>query len=153
MSDLIAAVQAFLDAEEWAYETHPDGDAVRMRFLGESGEWLLVAQETGEDGGKLVVYSLPEEPVPADRLGAVAEAVCRINYGLILGCWELDLRDGELRYRTGGDFRGGEATPEQIGHLIFTSALMTDRYLPALRAVAFDGVDPADAVEEEEDDD
>lgn len=150
MSALMDAVVEFLGQEEWAHESHPDGDAVRMKFRGEAGEWIVAAQEVGDGGGKLVVYSLPSVTVPAAHRDRAAQAVCRMNHGVILGNWELDLDEGEVRYKTSADLRGTTPTAEMVRHLVFTNVMMTDRYLPALLGVVFGDKDPKAAVDEVE---
>jgi hypothetical protein len=145
MTATLETVKAFLDQEKWAYEEHPEGNALRMRFKGEAGEWVVVARDV-DDGQKLLVYSLPSNTIPADRRPAVAEALCRINYGLILGNWEMDVRDGEIRYKTSVDVRGVEPSVEMVQHLVFMNVVMTDRYLPALLGVAYGQQSPEAAV-------
>jgi len=148
MSAVMQAMKSFLDEEGWAHEMHTDGDAVRMRFRGSSGEWPLFAQDVG--GGKVLVYGLPGSPIPLERRAAVADVVCRLNWGLILGNFELDMDTGEVRYKTSADLRGVEVSPQEMRHLVFTNCLMLDRYLPAVLAVAFGSRDPKVAIEESE---
>lgn len=150
MSALMDAVVEFLGQEDWAHETHPDGDAVRMKFRGEAGEWIVAAQEVGDDGGKLVVYSLPTVSVPAAHRERAALAIARMNHGVILGNWELDLDEGEVRYKTSADLRGTRPSADMVRHLVFTNVMMTDRYLPALLGVVYGGKEPKVAVEEVE---
>ena len=147
MSAVIGSVKAFLDGEQWAYEEHPAGGAVRLRFKGESGEWVVLVQEVGAEGGKVVVYSMPANVIPEPARVAAAEAIARLNFGMILGNWELDVDSGEIRYKTSADFRGEPVGPNAIRHLVYTNVLMVDRYLPALLGVAFGGRDPKQAIE------
>ena len=147
MSAVMDAVKGFLAGEQWAYEEHPGGSALRLRFKGESGEWVVLVQEVGSEGGKVVVYSMPANVVPPEARAAAGEAVARLNFGMILGNWELDYDSGELRYKTSADFRGEGISPGGIRHLVYTNVLMVDRYLPAMLAVAYGGRDPKQAVE------
>lgn len=146
MSAVMDAVKGFLDGEAWAYEAHPGGSALRLRFKGEAGEWVVLVQEVGAEGGKVVVYSMPANVVPAAARPAAGETVARLNFGMILGNWELDYDSGEIRYKTSADFRGEGVSSGSIRHLVYTNVLMVDRYLPALLAVVFGGRDPAEAV-------
>jgi hypothetical protein len=146
MSAVMQAMKSFLEEEGWVHEMHEQGDAVRMRFRGSSGEWPLFAQEVG-GGGKLLVYGLPDTPIPLERRVAVAETVCRLNWGLIVGNFEFDVDTGEVRFKTSADLRGVEPTVATMRHLVFTNCLMLDRYLPPLLAVAFGKTDPKTAVE------
>jgi len=150
VSTVLDAVREFLDNEGWPYEVSEEQHRVRMRFRGVAGEWNVAAQLVGDDEGKIVIYSLPGPPIPEGRRLAVNEVVARLNWGTVLGNFELDVDSGAFRYRTSADFRGGAPSPEMIAHLVFTNVLMVDRYLPAIEAVAWQGREPADAVAEVE---
>lgn len=150
MVAVLDAVREFLDSEGWPYELAAEQGRVRMRFRGVNGEWNVAVQLVGDDAGKIVVYSLPGPAVPEGRRLAVNEVVARLNWGTVLGNFELDVDSGAFRYRTSADFRGGEPSADLVSHLVFTNVLMVDRYLPAIEAVAWQGRDPADAVAEVE---
>ncbi|MFK7929671.1 MAG: YbjN domain-containing protein [Myxococcota bacterium] len=148
MSATIDTVRAFLNEQEWVHELTDTQSAVRMRFRGANEGWTVLVQEVGEEGGKLVCYSLPSDRVPEGRRLAAAETITRLNSGLILGNFEMEYETGIVRYKTSADFRGHEVTTGLVGHLVFTNVIMVDRYLSALWAVVFKGRDPADAVAE-----
>ena len=48
--------------------------------------------------------------VAEEQRQIVAELLARINYGLNIGNFELDMTDGEIRYKTSIDVEGGELT-------------------------------------------
>jgi hypothetical protein len=121
-----------LDVDE-----HADAGWVATEGFGEHGSWLLVGQ-AHEDAGSLAVYSVLPVHVPEERRTAVALLLARINYGLIIGNFELDLDDGEVRFKASGP----AGTP--LPPLVATVLGQTDRWLPALQAVAA-GEDPAAA--------
>jgi len=127
-----------LDVEE-----HPEQGWVATDGFGQHGSWLLVGQ-AHEDRDQAAVYSVLPERVPEDRRAAVNELLARINYGLILGNFEIDLSDGEVRFKVSTDFGGGEPTTAMLKPLVATSLAQFDRWLPALRGV-IGGEDPAGA--------
>ena len=87
---------------------------------------------------------LPDK-VPEERRAAVGELLARINYGLIVGNFEIDLTDGEVRFKASVDFGGGEPSVALLKPLVATSLAQFDRWLPALRAVAGGQEEPAPA--------
>jgi hypothetical protein len=127
-----------LDVEE-----HPEGAWVATDGFGEHGSWLLVGQAY-EDRGAAAVYSVMPDRVPEERRTAVALLLARVNYGLILGNFEIDLDDGEVRFKASADFGGAEPGEPQLRPLTATALLQFDRWLPSVRAVA-GGEDPAAA--------
>ena len=76
----------------------------------------------------------------------VTEFFTRVNYGLVLGAFEVDLRDGEARYHI-SHIIGDERLEDEVIRRIIGSALSTaDRYFPAYMRVLFGGDTPEDAV-------
>jgi hypothetical protein len=60
-----------------------------------------------------VVYSKPNFTVPEERRLLMAEFITRANFGIVVGNFELDMSDGEIRFKTSFD-SGGEEVPESI---------------------------------------
>jgi hypothetical protein len=63
------------------------------------------------------------------------EYLTRINYGLIIGNFEMDFDDGEIRYKTSIDVEDDPLTPALIRPVIYVNLLNMDRFLPGLEAV------------------
>jgi hypothetical protein len=98
------ALKDYFAAGGLEVEEHPDQDWVATDGFGQHGSWLLVGQAY-EDRGQAAIYSVLPEHVPEERREAVAILLARINYGLILGAFAIDLDDGEVRFRASIDFR------------------------------------------------
>jgi hypothetical protein len=137
------ALRDYFAAGGLEVEEHPERGWVATDGFGQHGSWLLVGQ-AHEERGQAAVYSVLPEKVPAERRAAVNELLARINYGLILGNFEIDLSDGEVRFKVSADFGGADPTTDQLKPLVATSLAQFDRWLPALRAV-IGGEDPAKA--------
>lgn len=76
----------------------------------------------------------------------VTEFFTRVNYGLVLGAFELDLRDGESRYHISHIIGEGRLEDEVIRRIIGSALSTADRYFPAYMRVLFGGDTPEDAV-------
>ena len=75
------------------------------------------------------------------------EFITRANYGLLIGNFELDLADGEVRFKTGLDVRGAQLTATLAGRAIIPNLHAVNTYLPGLEALVGDNAaDPADLV-------
>jgi hypothetical protein len=70
----------------------------------------------------------------------------RANWGLRAGSFELDPRDGEMRFRTTIDASGGAIVPEMIRRMVHTALGSCEHYFPGLMSVVFAGVEPAEAI-------
>lgn len=134
----------FFSEQEWNYERMPDATILRMGMNGKNGKWVAYAQAR-EEQDQFVYYSVSPMSVPEDKRLAVAELMARINYGLVIGNWEMDMRDGELRYKTSIDVEGDRITTALMRNMVFLNLQMMDRCLPALMGVMFGGLTPEQA--------
>jgi hypothetical protein len=109
---------------------------------GSNGEWTLFAT-IREPEHQLLLHGVHPGEVSADRRTEMALYLSRANFGLVIGAFEIDLDDGEVRFKTSIDVEGAELTDALIDHLVLANVSMMDRYLPGIDAVA-NGT-PADA--------
>lgn len=138
MSAIYAALRDYF-ASAGPVDEHEEDGWLATPGHGANGGWLLVGQAFQAQNTAAIYGVLPER-VPAERRAAVAELLTRINYGLILGNFELDLDDGEVRFKA--SLAGAAATRAEFAPLVATVHAQMDRWLPALAAVA-DGDTPA----------
>lgn len=142
---LFQAVIAFFEAEQWPFIQIPDTPALRLSFRGDSGQWNCYAK-ANQAQQTLLFYSICPIPAPEIRLPAAAEFITRANYGLIIGNFELDYGDGEIRYKTSIDIEGDTLSPALIKQLVYANVLTVDQYLPGLFAVLEQGISPLTAI-------
>lgn len=143
---VLEAVAAFLTDDDWRFQQIEDKTILTMGFKGEGGSWRCYAQAK-EQEKRFVFYSVMESSAPPEKRQAVAEFITRANYGLIIGNFEMDFSDGEIRYKTSIDIEGGELAPQMIKSLIYANVLTMDRYFPGIMSVIYAGTDPAEAID------
>ena len=145
MSDLLETVQRWFADEEWGAELLPDGDVLKCGFIGDNGE-MVVMVRIREKARQVIAYSRAPFSVPEDKRSAMAELLTRANYGLLIGNFEMDFADGELRYKTGIDVEGTTLDLALVRHLIYPNVLTMDRYLPAIVSLIYGGSTPEEAI-------
>jgi hypothetical protein len=84
--------------------------------------------------------------VPETKNLAIAEFIARANFGMIIGNFELDFTDGEIRYKTSIDVEGANLTFLQIKRLVYANVMMMDQYLPGIMSLLDSDVEPKDAI-------
>lgn len=99
-----------------------------------------------EETGTVQVHTEVPMHVPVVRRLAMAEFLTRANFGLRIGNFEMDMRDGQVRYKTSicvGDcpFSSDFMTP-----LMQISLSTTTRYMPGLIAVVHENAQPEQAI-------
>jgi hypothetical protein len=142
-SPLRSAVLAYVDARGWPHEVDPGAGIVTFPASGLNGEWTMYAL-ADEDAEQLMVHAVFDIEVPPHRRVDLAVFLTIANFGLIIGNFELDMDDGELRYKTSIDVEGAELTEPLIDHLVMANVSTADRYLPGIRSVVM-GEEPAAA--------
>ena len=146
MGMIFNAVVDFLTDDGWKYtilEEDQDLLALTLSFKGRSGSWQCFAI-VDEEKHWLRFYSILPVHVPEDKRSDIIDFMTRANYGLMLGNYEMDLNDGEVRFKTSIDAEGGELTKPMIDNLLRSNLISMDRYFPGLMAVLYSDRSPAD---------
>lgn len=145
-TDLLEAVLAALRAEGLRFELVADAlPTLRFGHEGRSGRWGVYVRVDPEDRVVSCYSVFPADASP-ERLAAASECVTRINSGLAVGTFELDLADGEILVRTSISARGTELSPALVGGMIADNLRAMDTYFPALVEVLAGERSPAEAV-------
>ena len=142
---LLETVIQFLLDDDWSFEKMKGATALQFGFSGENGEWTCLAQAK-EDQNQFIFYSRAPVEAPEDKRLAMAEFLTRANYNLILGNFEMDFSDGEIRYKTSIDVEGDRLTPALIKPIIYSNLQMMDKYLPGITSVIEGSESPEAAV-------
>lgn len=134
MGALLDAVVEFLNQRGWPYDEGPGHDTLHFPFQGDDERWQCFAH-AWEDQHRLAVYSVCPFNLPEERRQAAAELVVRVDYGLIIGNFELDLDDGQVRYKTSIDVQGARLEAPLVQQLVFANLNAMNAYLPAFTAI------------------
>ena len=94
-----------------------------------------------------VVYAFCPLRVDTEKLDTMAEFVCRANFGIFDGNFELDFEDGELRYKCFVDCRGITPLKDKIERSLFIPALMFDKFGAGIIEILFGNATAVEALE------
>jgi hypothetical protein len=118
-----------------------------MNFEGKNAKWSCFAQAR-EEQQQFVFYSLCPINTPAERRAAMEEFLTRANYGLIIGNFEMDFEDGEVRYKSSVDFEGLSLAPEAFRTAVYANVSMMDQYLPGIMQIIYSEVSPREMIDQ-----
>lgn len=110
------AINSFLTEDDWHFSF--DDQCGLFKFgLNLKGRIKKVSYIVDVKDDEYVVYAI--SPIGADEkdekmMAVMAEFICRANYGLKNGNFELDMRDGEIRYKSFVDCEGLTPTTEMV---------------------------------------
>lgn len=141
-------VKEYLDWQEWKYTFDQDrgifqfglGIHSRMKNI----RYLIQLNE--HDYNVYGVCPVSADNEDEDQMHQMMEFMCRANYGMRDGNFELDVNDGEIRFKTYVNANGVDLTQEIVEKSIQIPAAMFKRYGPGILQVIFNGTSAKDAV-------
>ena len=142
------AINSFLTKDDWHFSF--DDQRGLFKFgLNLKGRIKNVRYIVDVKDDEYVVYAI--SPIGADeddekKMAIMAEFICRANYGLKNGNFELDMRDGEIRYKSFVDCEGLTPTTEMVRNSIHCPAAMFDRYGDGIVDIIFGNSTAKEAV-------
>jgi len=135
----------FFEEDGWPFVQIEGEPLLQMVFQGENGKWTCYAKAR-DDQKQFVFYSVCPVNTPDSKRLAVAEFLTRANSGMIIGNFEMDFEDGEIRYKTSIDVEDDSLSSALIKRLVYANVMMMDAYLPGMMSVIYGDVTPVDAI-------
>ncbi|MBR5372270.1 MAG: YbjN domain-containing protein [Oscillospiraceae bacterium] len=141
-------VKQFLDDDDWRYKFDEENGVVNTGMkLNCKFQRADVSIRVNSDTF-LVLFILPVN-ADEDIRPKVLDFINRANYGLIRGGFEMDVRDGEVRFRT-SHYCGENCDmicADVIKDAIYLNYSMVERYGSELMAVMMGFMEPEEAIE------
>ena len=133
---IVEAIGDFLDNDDWKYEYLGEKTLFKM---GVSLRCRLQSTRLYIDVKKdaYLVYAISPISGNDDTITELMRYITRANYALISGNFELDVRDGEVRYKTYVNCDGlNELSREVIRDSIYVPCAMMNKYGDGIAAIA-----------------
>lgn len=146
MSRIYDAALAWFESDDWTCDTDPEKGMIVVSVAGRNHQWRCVAT-CSEQLQVFRFYSLLVPETPGDQRARLGEFLNRANFGLQLGCFEIDYEDGEIRLRTSVDLEGTDDPTAAIRQTVYANVGVADRYYPGIMAVLHADVPPREAIE------
>lgn len=147
MSKAYDMVLQHLHNRHFQFTEDPDHETVAFGLSGgrdgNSHHIVIVVAERMHAVQVLTAFPLKVHP---ERRMAAAEAVLRATYGMVVGGFDMDLNDGEIRFRAVTIYGEDGPSEEAIERCIWCSIAMAERYLDAFMSVIYGGAAPSRAI-------
>ncbi len=157
MAQAVACVKALLDKNQYHYSYDQEKKRFTLRFnlknkLNNCEILIYVRPQSADPSLCRVLMSYGMSPISADQdsMAAVCEYLTRANYGLTIGNFELDHRDGEVRYKVSCNVREGLPGEDAVDDLIAMPVAMFNKYGNGFLAVNMGFSTPEDAAAQAE---
>lgn len=145
---LMGIIITALKEDDWSFERDSERpDLLRVGVKGRNTDMrgtFLVRQEKEQ----VVFYVQLPTKTPEGRQREAMEFITRANYGMNIGNFEMDLQDGEIRFKVSLDVEAGVLSNSMVRNMMSVAFLTVDRYFPGLMSVLFGNAIPAAAVRE-----
>ena len=94
----------------------------------------------------IAFYVYISSKTPEGRRKETMEYITRVNVGLYLGNYEMNVETGEIQFKVSMDAEGGSVSTTMIKNMMDAAISMADRYHNGLMEVMFSHAIPAAAV-------
>ena len=134
---IVDAVRDWLDGDDWHYDYNADNHMISAGIkLDCKMRSARVYIPIRDDNSYIVNIVAPIKGDPND-LDELIKYLTMANYGLANGNFELDVRDGEIRYKTYVNCRELESLPDRIiKDSILVGWYMMERYGDGIAAIS-----------------
>ena len=148
-TEIADAISKFLAEDDWRFSF--DGQKGRFNFsvsIAAAIKKIIYDILVHEDSFTVYAAS-PIGPDEKDReqMTTAMEFICRANYGLRNGNFELDLNDGEIRYKSFVDCEGAFPSREIVKNSIYVPAAMFKRYSEGITSILYKNATAKEAIE------
>ena len=146
--EIVGVIRDFLVSDDWKFDFDEEHGIFRFGVGIESKlkhlRYLIPVREDS-----YVVYAISPLDTDCDDknvMKEMADFICRANYGLRNGNFELDMTDGEIRYKVFVDCDGIIPSEEIVKGSIIIPSLMFDRYAAGILDIMFKEATAEDAI-------
>lgn len=142
---MLKTVKEYLKKNEWHFSQVKDKDVFLFGIAGVNGSFQCIA-DINEEEHKFLFFSVCGANSPLEKRETILGLLNRINYNLLIGNFEMDFEDGEIRYRTCISYEFITPSIDIVDELIMTNIITMDRCLPGIIGV-IGGLSQAQAIE------
>jgi hypothetical protein len=139
-------VKEFLDGRNYTYSASEENQRIGLSMCGRHADYRFVLRITNEGEFFQITANYPLRIRDGKLRPSVAELLTRANYAMLLGKFEMDMEDGEIRFHLSQVIEEGRLEVATVEKLFLTCLHTLDRYFPALMQHIHAGYTPGDAV-------
>ena len=150
LETIVDQVRDYLDNDDWKYEYIEEKNLIKCGVnLKCKLQNVNLTFTLREDG--YTTYAICNMKADEETRKVIMEYLTMANYGLRAGNFELDLRDGEIRYKVNVNAKGLDGVSTKIiEDSIMIPLMMMDRYGDGLAALLLGFSDPQTEIQKAE---
>jgi len=133
---LFRVLHEILTQNGWEFDFDNKNEIIKLEIRGINTNFhaFLLVDEEQES---LLCNTHIKQKIPLSKRLEVCDFMCRVNYELANGNFEMDMDNGEIRYRTYLDLADAEPSKDQVLNIIWNGVLGFDTYYPGLMKLVY----------------
>lgn len=141
---LFQVLYEILKDNGWEFDFDTKNEIIKLEIRGVNANFrsFLLVDEEQES---LLCNTHINQKIPHAKRLEVCDFMSRVNYELANGNFEMDMDNGEIRYRTFLDLADAEPSKEQILNIVWNGVLGFDTYYPGLMRLVYGNCSAEDA--------
>ena len=141
---LFQVLYKILSQNGWEFDFDDKNGIIKLDIRGISTNFhaFLLIDEEQES---LLCNTHINQRIPYSKRLEVCDFMSRINYELVNGNFEMDLDNGEIRYRTFLDLADAEPSQDQVLNIVWNGVLGFDTYYPGLMKLVYGNLSAEEA--------
>ena len=138
-------VKEYLDSQEWHYSF--DNEKRMFKFgMGTKTKMKNIDIIIKIRENSIIAYGMPRISADTETMSVAVEYIARANYGLVIGNFEIDCSDGELRYKSSIYCKDDVPSLDVVKYIVELPILMWKIYGDGLLACLFAGSSPEEEI-------
>ncbi|MDP4160314.1 MAG: YbjN domain-containing protein [Bacillota bacterium] len=141
---LFRVLYEILKDNGWEFDFDNRNEIIKLEIRGVNANFhsFLLVDEEQES---LLCNTHINQKIPHSTRLEVCDFMSRVNYELANGNFEMDMDNGEIRYRTFLDLADAEPSKDQILNIVWNGVLGFDTYYPGLMKLVYGDCSAEDA--------
>ncbi|MCR4887589.1 MAG: YbjN domain-containing protein [Ruminococcus sp.] len=142
------AIHNFLKEDDWHFSFDEQKGSFRfgLSLKGKLRNVKYSVHVREDDYSVYVTSPLSADADDKDMIARMSEFICRANYGLIRGSFELDVCDGEIQFKFYVPCNGSMPSDKTIGESIYIPSQMFKKYGEGIVNIIFRDTSAEEAI-------
>jgi hypothetical protein len=136
----------FFSEDDWEFAKVKGEFTLRLAAQGKHEQFTCYAKAL-DDRDIFLFYSVFPVQAPKKKRRIVSDLLARINFGLLIGNFELNFDTGEIFFKTSINVTEYKLSQTLIRNLVYTNLITMDKYTPSILAVLEQKAKPEEAIE------
>lgn len=142
----INIIKDFLKKQDWQFTQVEGKNILLFGISGKNGNFQCIA-DLIEEENKFIFFSVCGANTPTNKRKETIELLNVLNYKLFFGNFEMEIQDGEIRFRTSLLFNHIELNVDIIEEIVMSNIITMDKSLPSIMGLLFGEITVEKALE------